>query len=371
MRRTVLIAFGALGFQAGAWAVLLADLARAFDLSVGELGRALSLVSLVGVVALVAGGRVIDRIGCRPFLVLSGVGLGLGFVGLALADGFGTVIAAFAGVGLAAGWLDLAVNAVGGDYERQTGEPTMLRFHAGFSAAAASGALLSGAALAAGGDYRVVYGGVGVALGVGFGVVARLPLPDGGRRVPGGRPPSPPKVRPMPAGVVVAAALVAGTFLIDVALEGYASIYLRETLAAGALVGGAGIAAFHLIGMVGRLVGNGVVRRVGERSVLVGGGLGGAVGLVVVAASPRPALAIAVLVVVGIALAPVVPLAFSIAARAEPDRSGRAVAAATFSGYGAFVTGPMLMGTLAEAATLRVALACFALSGLASAGVAR
>lgn len=370
-RRSVLAAFGGLGFQVGVWAVLLADVSRALGLSAGALGQALSLVSVAGVVALVLGGRVVDRVGRRPFLVVGGVGLGAAFVGLGRADGIGGVRAAFAAVGLAAGFLDLAVNALGGDYERQSGERAMTLFHAGFSAAAAGGALLSGAVLAAGVDFRAVYGGVGVSLVLLFGLLAWLPLPRGPVAAAGGAEDPATSARHGAAGVAVAAALVGATFLVDAALEGYASIYLRTILAAGAMVGGAGIAAFHLIGTVGRLASVGVVRRVGERAVLVEAGCSGAVGLAVVAAGTRPAVVIGGLVVVGVSLAPVVPLAFSLAARADPGRSGRAVAVVTFCGYGAFVVGPVLTGALADAWSLRAALGCFALSGVTIAAVAR
>jgi MFS family permease len=61
-------------------------------------------------------------------------------------------------------------------------------------------------------------------------------------------------------------------------------------------------------------------------------------------------------VLVGLALAAVAPLAFSVAGETVPDRAGSAVSVVTTFGYGGFLLGPPLVGGLAEVAGLRTAL---------------
>jgi hypothetical protein len=65
-------ALGALSFVWGSFAVLLADLSRFLDLSPGQLGLALSGGMVVSIPVMVLAGRVADRVGRRPLLIVSG-----------------------------------------------------------------------------------------------------------------------------------------------------------------------------------------------------------------------------------------------------------------------------------------------------------
>jgi MFS family permease len=68
---------------------------------------------------------------------------------------------------------------------------------------------------------------------------------------------------------------------------------------------------------------------------------------------------------VGLALAAVAPLAFSVAGETVPERAGSAVSVVTTFGYGGFLLGPPLVGGLAEVAGLRTALGVVAAAGIA------
>lgn len=175
----MLAAFVGLGASVGVQAVLLADLAGALRLDPAALGNALSVQAAAGIAAVLAGGRVADRVGRRPLLVAGAGGVGLFVLALAGVGGYQALVVAFVGVGIGAGCFDLAANALGGDFEREYRERAMTRFHAGFSGGAAAGAALTGVALSGGVGYRVVYAGVGLLL-VGLGVAGGvLPLPLG------------------------------------------------------------------------------------------------------------------------------------------------------------------------------------------------
>jgi MFS family permease len=157
-------------------------------------------------------------------------------------------------------------------------------------------------------------------------------------------------------------ALAGVCFLGDGMLEGFTSLYLRGTLASGVLLGGGAIAVFHLASLAGRLIGAAAIRRAGERPAIVAAGTGAAAGMGLTVAAPSPALAAAGLLLVGLSLAPVVPTALSVAGRSAPANAGAAVSLVSTAGYGAFVAGPALVGVLADAASLRLALAPVVLS---------
>lgn len=376
--RSVLAAFVGLGFHVGVWAVLLADLAGFLALSPGSLGVALSVMTASGIAALLAGGRLADRFGRRPFLLLGAGGTGVLFLLLVPASGFGGYAALLAVLvlgGVCASSWDLAVNALGGDHERQHGGRIMTPLHAGFSGGAATGALLSGAALWTGVGFGAVYTSVGVSLLLLAAILGFVPLPRHELEATDGTELADDEARGssvllVPA-VAACALIVFVSFSTDAALEGFLSLYLRNALSSGALLGGAGIAAFHLAATVGRLGGGAVLGRLGERATLTACGLASALGMACVALASSPGLAAAALLLVGVAAALVAPVVFSLTARAAPGQSGRAISLVTVSGYVAFTVGPLLVGTVANLSSLRTSLLLPVAFGVCVAGVAR
>ena len=365
--------FGILGFHVGVWAVQLASLAAGLRLRPAALGAALTIAASAGLVTLVAGGALADRAGRRPVLVAGFAGTAAAFVLLALAGSFAALIPAVLLYGLTVSFVDLGANTVGSAYEQAYAVRAMTGLHAWFSAGAAAGALGSGAALGAGVSYRGVYLALAGVLAAGLlaALVAPLPAP------PPPAPPAPdrtlglarPRVWRIPA-VLFAIALISVTFFGDGALESFLSSYLRTTLAGGALVSGLGIGSYHLASLLGRLTAAAVLGRFGERRVVRAAGLLAAAGLVIAVSAPAAAGAIGGLLLTGFAIAPVVPAALSLAGRSAPGRSGQAVAATTAAGYGAFILSPATIGLLAQATSLRLALALLVLTSLGIAGLA-
>lgn len=354
----VLAAFLGLGLHVGVQAVLLADLAAARGLAPADLGLAFAAQATAGIVALLVGGRLADRVGRRPLLLVGSGGIGLFFLALTTIRPFPALVVAFAAGGICTSCYDLAVNALGGDFERRYRTRAMGLLHAGFSGGAAAGAALAAAALTAGVGFRGVYVGAALPLLALAGAASVLPLPPRSpadddtalAEVAGAVP-----LLRVP-GVRLATALIVVCFFGDGALQGFTSLYLRTLLGAGALLGGLGIAAFHLAGLVGRLLGSVAARRWGDRQVLTVAGGGAAGGMALALATADPRLAVAGLLLVGLSLSPVVPTAFSLAGRAAPGRGAEAVSLVTVSGYGSFIAGPILVGGLATATSLRWAL---------------
>jgi MFS family permease len=338
--------FAGLGFQVGVWAVLIPHLVTSRGLSPAALGGALALQSATGIATLAAAGPLADRVGRRPVAVAGAAAFAATFALLAGVEARAALWPTVVVYGVASGFLDLGANAIGSDHERVYRERAMVGLHAGFSGAAAVGALIAGVVaaptywLAAG-----LYAALALAL-------TAVPLPphevaaahgDGGRlallRV---------------SAVVLALAIVTLCFFGDGAIEGYAALFLRDALAAGGLATGAAFAAYHAASLAGRLV---TARAADERRLVAAAALLASAGMAVVVAAGSAALAAAGLLVVGFALAPIVPTALSLAGRSVPGRSATAVSLVTTVGYGAFVAGPPLVGALASLTSLRAALA--------------
>jgi MFS family permease len=68
--------------------------------------------------------------------------------------------------------------------------------------------------------------------------------------------------------------------------------------------------------------------------------------------------------VVGLSLSAVVPIALSLAGDMFPERLGEASSVVTTLGYGGFLLGPILVGTVATLLSLRLALSVVVLAGI-------
>lgn len=371
----VMLLFVGNGVQAGAYTLLVADLAQALRLGPGPLGVALAALSAGAAAGVLVFGRVADRWGRRPVLIVGCTGAGSFFVALGQVTTYPVLLAAMAVGGLLLSAFDLSPTTIGGDYERRHAGAAMTLFFAGQDAGVALGALSCGLALAAGVEYSVVYAALGVALvALAMGSVV-LPLPtaphdqhatargaDPDRSAQAHLDRAEPGAQPTPLlrrGVLLAATFVALISLVDAAMEGYSSLYLRGTLGAGPGLAGAAIAVSAFAGGAGRVASTTQLTRRGERRLLVASGAAAAGALVLVVGTGLPAVAAVGLLLLRFCQAPIIPIAYSLAARSQPARSGQAASVSWMTLYLAFLTGPLLVGALSELVGLRAALAAF------------
>jgi MFS family permease len=228
------------------------------------------------------------------------------------------------------------------------------------------GALLTGAALAFGVDYRLLYPMEGAVMVVVMAAWLR------GARQPIAHEPAEglvgaPIWRDRLLLVLGLAAALA--FVIEGAMEAWSAIYFRSALGMPALVGASGVALFHGAMTVGRLANVGIQRRIGRRDALRLGGLLAAVGMAAALATDVPLIVLVAFGVVGLAVSGAAPIALSLAGDSRPGESGRASSAVTVVGYSGFLVGPALIGGVAELAGLRVGLGLVALAGLGIAAI--
>ena len=359
-------ALGSLGFVWGSFAVLLADLSRFLELSPGLLGLALSGGMVASFPVMALAGRIADRAGRRPLLVVSGISLAAGFAWLALVRNYASLFAGLLLLSAASGAYDVGANAAAMDYERATGNRRMALIHAAFSAGGALGALSTGVLLWTGLDFRSAYLAALVPLGAVVLAAAKTRFPpvadhrEGTKTGPYGNTP-----------LLLVAFMAALALFSEAAMEHWSGIYLRDTLALPALAGALGVAVYHASMAVGRLISAGVVSRFGNRPTLGASGLLAATGMTFALATTEPVLVVVGFLAVGLSLSAVVPVTLSLAGEMFPERAGVASSVVTSLGYGGFLLGPILVGAMAELLSLRVALGLVLLAGvtiLAAAG---
>ena len=355
-------AFAVFGMFWGTFAVLLADLSEALDLSPGPLGVALFVGAAASIVAMALLGWTSDRLGKRAFIFVSGTVMGLGIAALAAVGGYAGLLAILMVLYAASGLYDVGINAAAADLERITGRQYIPVLHAAFSAGGVVGALGAGGLLSVGVEFRYVYLALLPPIGAVILAVAATRFPrrdepeeDSGK-VAG--------IRAVPERSALLVAVIATlAMLSEGEMEHWSGIYLRQTLGLSALLGGSGVAVFFGSMAVGRLCTALVVGRLGNRRTLLAAGLMVAAGMALALATLEPLLVLAGFLVVGLSLSAVVPIAFSVAGRLAPGHAGAAISVATTLGYGGFLLGPVIVGGLAELVGLRVALGIIAVSG--------
>ncbi len=258
---------------------------------------------------------------------------------------------ALACVGAATGALDVAMNVHGAEVEERLGRSVMASLHAAYSLGALAGATngaLAAAAGAAPGPHLLATGAAIAVVGV---PAARRLLPD---EAPG-RPRMAAFARPSRA-LLALGALGFCVALVEGAALDWSAVYLDDSAGASRGLAGAGFVAFAAAWATVRLVGDRLVDRFGAPAVVRVGCLVAAAGLAGGLATGGVAGGIAGLAVLGAGIGSVFPLIVSAASRAPGLSSGMAIASVTTTAYLGFLAGPPMIGFLAEATELRLAL---------------
>jgi predicted MFS family arabinose efflux permease len=160
----------------------------------------------------------------------------------------------------------------------------------------------------------------------------------------------------LPRGVVLLLALLAGSmFLAEGALLDWSALLITSTGLVAVTQGGLGYLLFSIAMTVGRLGGDTVVARVGDRATLVWGGLLAVAGFVLLLLAPVAALAMAGFLLIGLGASNLVPVLFRRTGTQSVMPVGMAVAAITFTGYAGHLLGPAGIGFIAKAWGLKPA----------------
>lgn len=361
-RIPLLLAFGVFGMLFGVWQVVLPDLTLALQIDDAQLGLALTLGAAASLPSMWLAGHAVDRFGAKRVLYLTAFVMAAAYTAFATIPGYIVLIALLLFFYGASGAFDIAINAAALGFERATGAQFMTTLHAAFSGGALVGALGTGALLAAGSPFNLLYLTVPVALAGTMLVVRRSPV--GAAPSTAATTPERHVTRRTWSLLLVALGVVAAmATLSEGALESWTAIYLRLTLGFPATFGVAGVAAFHAAMVIGRLTGGRVVARIGRRGTLLAGGTLALVAMPLALATDEPAIVLGGFFLVAIGLSSLFPIAISMAGTLHAER-GQAAATVMTLGYAGFLVGPALIGGIAGLSSLRVALLVVAVAGL-------
>ena len=342
--RGPLLAFLGFGLLWGTWAAVLPGIRAETGASEAGLGAALLFVAVGALPAMLAAGLAIDRFG--PLLAPGLVAFAAAFVLPGFAGSVPALALALVAVGVTSGALDVAANAAVAALEAETGRRLMQAAHALFSAGVVVGSASAGVARDAGASPRSI-------LLVAAGAVALTALANrGGRRARAAdRRPARLVLTPL---LVVIGVLCAVAFVVEAGIESWSALYLEDELEASPAASGLGPASFAAAMALGRLLGQGLGARVGDRTLVAGGAVVAGLGVLVAAVAGSTPVALAGFAIGGAGISMAAPVFFGAPGYlAGADERAGAVATVTTISYLGFLTGPALVGGVAATLGLR------------------
>jgi len=268
---------------------------------------------------------------------------------------------------------DVAQNAQGMGVQRRMGRSIINGLHAMWSLGAALGGLLGGAAIA-------LHLSIGAQLGLstllflGLAVAARVLMlgPDTGidREEQEPAHDAAPRRRfhiPRAAAIVLfmlGLIAIAGAVAEDAAIT-WSSIYMADDLGVDEKLAGYALVSLMVLHFVGRLIGDKVVDRWGNRAVARAGGTLTAVGMGIALAWPTIPGTLIGFAAAGLGVATTIPAAFAASDEIPGLKPGTGITMVSWALRLSFLAGPPLVGAIADATSLRVGLLLVPVAGLA------
>lgn len=319
--------------------------------------------------ALVAGlaaGMVIRRFGSARAAVGSTVVLAVLLVVAGFASGPAVLAAALFLAGACDAVTDVAQNAHGLRVQQRYGRSIINSLHAVWAAGAILGGLMGAGAIALHID-RGTHLAISAALFAAVALTAYPFLLPGPDHLEGGTQRNGTVLRAGRAVYAVLAALIAMAIagaVIEDAGSTWATLYMRDGVGAAGAVAALGYVALMGCMFIGRLTGDRLVDRFGERAVTLSGGLVIAAGMGAALAFPSVPGTIAGFAAVGLGVATLVPAAMHGADRLPGLRPGTGLTAVAWLMRLGFVASPPVVGLIADAAGLRAGLLLVPAAGL-------
>jgi MFS family permease len=342
------------GIGMAAWAPMVPYAKARLGLDEASLGLLLLAFGGGSMVSMPLVGFLTHRFGSRRVIGVGGLMLCLALPLLAIAPSTATLAFGLLYFGVALGAVDVAMNAHAVEVERRDGRPLMSGFHGLFSVGGLGGAAGMSLLLALGMSLTAAAVAISALLAVV--VVTQWPrlideVDDAGERA---------AAFGMPRGIVLVLGFLCFiSFLAEGSMLDWSAVFLRDFRGFSAASAGIGYATFSVAMALGRLTGDRTIARFGP---------------VLASLLAWPAAALVGFVLVGLGAANIVPVMFGAAGRLPGASPGMSIATVTTLGYAGLLSGPALIGFLAQASSLPVALAAVAgllLLTAASAGLAK
>lgn len=335
------IAFFVAGFGIACWGPLVPLAKARLGISDGSLGLLLLCLGLGSILAMQFAGPVISKIGARPVIIAGGIGQAILLPFLSFSPTISAMAASLLLFGGFLGLTDISMNVHAVEVEKRASKPLMSGFHGLFSVGGFVGALLLTGVLSAKIDPTL--GTAAASLLMIVAVLVAAP-----RLIDTSKLDETPFLV-VPRGVVILLALLGAiTFLTEGAMLNWSALLLAGKKLLPTALAGIGYSVFALAMTIGRLTGDAVVARLGDRRTMLWGGLLAIFGYCVLLSAPVAALALVGFLLIGLGASNTVPVLFRRAGAQTVMPATFAIASVTSFGYVGVLAGPAGVGFVAQ-----------------------
>jgi len=339
-------------FVLGNWITRIPDVKDLFDLTASELGLVLFIFASGTLIAFLFGTRLIKKIGIRSTCIWSAPAWAFSIAFVPFMPNVYFLAALFVLAGINIGLLEISMNTAADELERSSGIRCMSRAHGFWSigslVGALSGTLFAWLETSVAVHFMIVMSAIAV-----FGILSgqriqQLSKPNSGEHDSTFKLPS--------KHLVLLCLMPIGIMLIEGAYIDWSALFLRDVLNAGPIAVGLIFSAFATLMSITRLSGDYLLDRFGTVHVARLSAVSAILGISLFALAPNVYVAFIGAFFSGLGVAIVYPMAMSEAARRPGDAEDNVAAMSLFS-FTAFMVAPPLIGFIADASSLRVALA--------------
>ena len=353
-RLSTRLSFLVAGLAMASWAPQVPYAKARLGLDDSAFGLLLLCFGVGSVLAMQITGAAVARVGSRPVVLIGGAGLCLILPLLAYANSAASLALSLLAFGASIGSLDVAMNVHAVEVEQAAEEPLMSGFHGMYSLGGLSGAAGGTALLSSG-----LQPGTAACVAAIVAAVLMVLTAPGLLRAKSAQ--AAPLIA-VPHGIVILIGILAFiAFLTEGAVLDWGALLLTGTFRVPAAQAGIGYTLFSVAMTLGRLTGDLVVSRLGQRRVLLWGGLTVTAGFALLLVLPVAWVASCGFFLIGLGAANLVPILFSTAGRQSSMPPALAVAAMSTLGYAGILIGPAAIGFVASATSLRAAFVMLAI----------
>jgi fucose permease len=339
------------GVAFGSFVPRLPEISAGLDLSLDDLGLALSIATGIGLMGGLAAPALVSRFGTRRSLISFAAVLVAGLALMSVSAVPAVFVFAYAIMAISDGVVDVAMNMQGSWLSGRRHAPVMNRLHGLWSMGTVVGGLVAAWAAASGVSIRTHLSVVAVVLFAAVVFVSKGLLAHDEEQPTGPVEEvavSAPERRTSPARLTLILLALSGAFAIttELATSDWAAFRLTEDLGTTAGFAGLGYVAFTSGMTLGRLVGDSVLVRVGSETLLRAAVVVASAGMAGAAFLPNRWLVLVAYGVAGLGGSTFFPKLYDDAAKVR-GRPGAGLAwLRTGSGVAAFLI-PLTVGTLA------------------------
>ena len=351
--------FMALGVLSGTWGAHIPSVKAHYVIGEATLSMVLLAAAVGSVLSLFIAGLIVGRLGARNTAALAALVMCLMLGAVLELPGVATLMPAMLVFGAAMSLFDVSINTEGSELESLGGRAIMSNLHGMFSVGGMTGAALASFMLAAGVAPRLQLVGVCTGIAIIVFAASRSMLKahassgDEGEKAHFAWP----RGLLLIIGLLIFAGMTAEGVMYD-----WCVLYLKQDVGMPQAQAALGYAAFSGAMALARFGGDFLRSHYSERALLRFGASMATVAMAVVLLSANAWVALIGFTLVGAGLAPVAPILFNAATRVPGVSRAAAIASVTSIGYSGFMIGPPLIGSIASATSLTVALGVLVLA---------